>query len=585
MNLKRLKSLSNIVINHSYFSLFVYSILFTAISYVSMNTSSQIYDYPFHLARIIGLSQSIKNNDWLPNLNYLFLNGAGYGVPMFYGNWMFYLPALVFLLTKIGTLAFASFVWLLTFATACTSYFTVFKITGSKIRALLFAIVAPTLLTYFGFGMTAVAPLIPLLIYAIYKVLYLNELNPILLAIVVALLVQTHIISTVVLAISSVIFVLFNITKLTIKKVLSFLYSIIIAIFLSLGFIFQYFEQIQSQTFFVNWKLRDFPFPTAALMTSESLKNIIQNYYFPMSLIVLVIAIVFLRKLNTLSKQLIFLSVILLICSSDILPWESFLKYSFLAIFQYTTRLVYFLPIFIFMAICISAPKKLTGAVVLVQLIFYLIANPFAFQPNTSNYANKYGLVDSNINVMRNQNSKASNAFENPIMTTYDTSGDEYLNLSVNHENARNGVINQFEYNKDLVQVKNVKQGYNNLEFDVKLRTSDAQDIVLPRIWYKGYVAYYSNGGKGSQPKIEYSKLSKDEKEQYKEARKPTVSQKALYDGRAVIKIDNSGHVKITYQKTTIQIIGFMLELISFIIVITYVVVKFFKYRDVNYVK
>lgn len=52
-----------------------------------------------------------------------------------------------------------------------------------------------------------------------------------------------------------------------------------------------------------------------------------------------------------------------------------------------------------------------------------------------------------------------------------------------------------------------------------------------------------------------------------------------------MIKIDNSGHVKITYQKTTIQIIGFMLELISFIIVITYVVVKFFKYRDVNYVK
>lgn len=577
--MKRLNTILDKLIKHSYFTLLIYSILFTGISYISINTTSQIYDYSFHLARIIGLAQSIQNNDWLPNLNFLFLNGAGYAVPMFYGNWMFYIPALVFLATKVGTLAFTSFVFLLTLATSFTSYYAASKITGSKKRALVFAIVAPTLTTYFGFGMTAVAPLIPLLIYAIYKVLYLDDLNPILLSVVVALLVQTHIISTLVLAIASLILVILNIKRLNFKKIVSFFSSIFIAILLSLGFIFQYIEQSQSQVFFVNWKLRDFPFPTAALMTSENIIQIVKNYYFPLSLIILLITFIYFKKINTFSKQLVLLSTILLVSSSEILPWENFLKYSFLAVFQYSTRLIYFLPFFIFMAICFSAPKKFSIIVVFLQLFVYLFTNPFAFLPNSSNYVKKYGLIDSNINVMRSQNSKAVNAFTNPTLTTYDTSGDEYLNLDINHENARNGVINQFVYNENLVQLNNIKQGYNNLEFDVEMSSSNEQKIVLPRIWYKGYSAYYSNGIKGTQPKIEYNNLSFEEKKQYVEARKPDITKKVLFDGRAVIKVSGSGHVRVTYQKTTLQVIGFLLELLSFIIVGAYVVVNSFRLK------
>ncbi|MCO4654868.1 hypothetical protein Si015_01941 [Streptococcus infantarius subsp. infantarius] len=231
------------------------------------------------------------------------------------------------------------------------------------------------------------------------------------------------------------------------------------------------------------------------------------------------------------------------------------------------------------MAICFSAPKKFSIIVVFLQLFVYLFTNPFAFLPNSSNYAKKYGLIDSNINVMRSQNSKAVNAFTNPTLTTYDTSGDEYLNLDINHENARNGVINQFVYNENLVQLNNIKQGYNNLEFDVEMSSSNEQKIVLPRIWYKGYSAYYSNGIKGTQPKIEYNNLSFEEKKQYIEARKPDITKKALFDGRAVIKVSGSGHVRVTYQKTTLQIIGFLLELLSFTIIGAYVVVNSFRLK------
>ena len=98
-----------------YLYLFIYSIFFTVISYNSANLSSIIYDYPFHLGRIVGLAQSIHNNDFLPSLNYVFLKGSGYAVPMFYGNWVLYFPAIIFMKTKVATLSFGILVWLYNF--------------------------------------------------------------------------------------------------------------------------------------------------------------------------------------------------------------------------------------------------------------------------------------------------------------------------------------------------------------------------------------------------------------------------------------------------------------------------------------
>jgi hypothetical protein len=81
-------------------------------------------------------------------------------------------------------------------------------------------------------GMTMVMPLVPILIYSLYRVLYLNKKNPLYLGIVVALLIQTHILSTIILAISSAVFLLLNYKKLTLDKVVSFVISILFALFL-----------------------------------------------------------------------------------------------------------------------------------------------------------------------------------------------------------------------------------------------------------------------------------------------------------------------------------------------------------------
>ncbi|HEM2864401.1 hypothetical protein F9856_08730 [Streptococcus suis] len=114
--------------------------------------------------------------------------------------------------------------------------------------------------------------------------------------------------------------------------------------------------------------------------------------------------------------------------------------------------------------------------------------------------------------------------------------GNEYFNLDISHKHVQNGTINHFVYDTQQVSVENVRQGYNPLMFDVRLsQEGESGELVLPRIWYKGYVAEYSAGAKGTQPVIAYVPLSKTELQQYKEKHKPNVTQKELYDGRATI--------------------------------------------------
>ncbi|MGT2948082.1 hypothetical protein [Streptococcus devriesei] len=567
----------NIICN-SYFVLLVYSVIFTGISYISINTNSQIFDYPFHMARILGLAQSISHNDFLPNLNFLYGFGVGYPVPMFYGNWLFYIPALVFLKTKVATMAFTSFAFILVILTTWVSYYSLYQITKSKPKSLAFAMAVSASYPFFGFGMTAVVFMVPYLIFCLYKVFYLDKFNPIPLGITVALLVQTHIISTVVLAITSFIFVVINYKKITKKVILSFFLSLLIALALSAGFILQYLEQSKSQLFFVSWILRDFPFPTSALMVEDDLFVIIKNYMFPISLIFLLFLLLIFKKLTRFSKQLVVIVIVIFTISSGILPWEDILKYSFLATLQYTSRLTYFLPILIFMAITTSCKQSTVLTLACIQVLFYIFWFPVRFTPNSANYAQKYALTTTNINVMREQNTKGINAFTHPSLTTYDTSGDEYFNLSINHNHVRDHSLNKFNFDKNNISISNVRNRYNSLEFKYQIKDKNSNnDIILPRIWYKGYVAKYSDGASGSNPKIINKRLSKNEIKNYKRLHKPKTNTKALYDGRAVIKVKTSGKVKIFYQKTKMQIIGFTIEFMGWSSLLGYIFISFLR--------
>lgn len=281
---------------YPYLFVLIYVIILVMFSYTFINLGDRQHDYSYHLARMIGLAQSISHGDWLPNLNFVFAKGIGFASPMFYGNWQFYLPALVFLVTKNASVAYTSFIFLVYLLTSYSSYYTVEKIAKDKVRGLFAAILMPLFYTWLGYGMTMTIMMVPLLVYSLYKVLYLDKRNPVLLGVVIAILVQTHILSTLVLAITSIVFVILNVKLWSVKKVLSFIQSIVIAVCLSLGYILQYLEQVKSQTLFVSWTLRDFPFPSDALATASGFLTNIVNYEKPL-IVLLVIYLIYNPKL------------------------------------------------------------------------------------------------------------------------------------------------------------------------------------------------------------------------------------------------------------------------------------------------
>lgn len=290
----------------------------------------------------------------------------------------------------------------------------------------------------------------------------------------------------------------------------------------------------------------------------------------------MLVGLILFKRLKHISRALLLTAVSLLLIASDILPWQSVLRFTFLTVFQYTERLIYFLPAFIIMALFIADVKYLAKMLTVAQIAFYLITNPLTFLPNASPYKEKYGLVASNIEVMRAQNTQATNAYMDPYHTTYWTSGDEYFNLAINHDQVTDGTINQFIYDASKVSVENITQSYNNLEFDVILTNQDENaTITLPRIWYKGYTAVYTNGADGTQPEIEYIDLTNEELQQYEEAYKPSETTKALHNGQATIQIEESGHVRITYSKTKNQIIGFSVQCVAWLLLAAYLILTY----------
>ena len=508
---------------------------------------------------MIGLAQSISHGDWLPNLNFVFAKGIGFASPMFYGNWQFYLPALVFLVTKNASVAYTSFIFLVYLLTSYSSYYTVEKIAKDKVRGLFAAILMPLFYTWLGYGMTMTIMMVPLLVYSLYKVLYLDKRNPVLLGIVIAILVQTHILSTLVLAITSIVFVILNVKLWSVKKVLSFIQSIVIAVCLSLGYILQYLEQVKSQTLFVSWTLRDFPFPSDALATASGFLTNIVNYEKPLIVLLVIYLIYNYKILSQFAKTLLMTTIVLFIMQSDIFPWNGLLRYTFLATLQDARRLVFFVPSLMVIILVVTINKKMLRNIFVVQLIIYILI--------TLNYLP----LANNIQEIRNTNYLAKKSFENLSEGGFDTSGDEYFNISINHDNVRNGQLTKFDYNPDEVQVSNIRKTYNSLEFDVTRHDGEkSTEIVLPLTWYKGYTASYSNGARGTQPAISYRTLSPEEVQMYKQQRKPSLTTFAQYDGRATIRVENSGHVKIYYGKTGLQLLGYLLETVAFVVVIVW---------------
>ena len=271
--------------------------------------------------------------------------------------------------------------------------------------------------------------------------------------------------------------------------------------------------------------------------------------------------ILFYRHLGSLSKTIFWTCWILYFSATSLLPWNSVLKYTFLGSMQYSGRLLFFIPLLFLFFLAVTNRNGFFSIVLcLLSLTFYFNHVVPQFDTSSKNYKQMRDDNKKNEKLLKSVYRGDKSKYIDPV-------GDEYYNLDINNQDIRLPQFTEFQTAKD-VKISTIKKRYNLLEFDIEVPDDKKETTIsIPMIWYKGYRAEYSKGAEGSQPVLKHRAFTESELKENKKDRKPTVSEKVLNDGKIYLSIRNSGHVKISYHKTFIQYLGFMIEWISWILI------------------
>ena len=169
------------------------------------------HDILFHLERIEGIKEGLQSGQFPVRIQPRQINGYGYSVSLYYPDLFLYFPALLRLCGVSLVTAYQSLWIAASAATALITYYSVKGITKSRYAAAVAAVLYTTctwrvftvcIRGAMGEGLAMV--FLPLLIYGIYEILW-GDKKWYILTIAATCILQTHIISTVICVIFTII--------------------------------------------------------------------------------------------------------------------------------------------------------------------------------------------------------------------------------------------------------------------------------------------------------------------------------------------------------------------------------------------
>lgn len=185
------------------------------------------HDGHYHIMRIFGTIAGIEDGQFLPEVVMQWGNGFGFSWNLFYPPLVTYIGALFKLILPTYTIAMKAVLVLLTLISAIGMYKLMIEITGKKKISLLTAIIyitAPYRITdiyvRLAIGEVLTFAFMPILFQGLYNLFNKDGKKDYLVIIGAVGIMLSHNISTLLIAIISIIYVLVNITKLKDKKVL-----------------------------------------------------------------------------------------------------------------------------------------------------------------------------------------------------------------------------------------------------------------------------------------------------------------------------------------------------------------------------
>ena len=214
-------------------------------------------DLAFHLSRIKAIEENIKNKIFFSGVYSEYINGYGYANGLFYPDIFLYIPAFIKILGFNIITSYKIFLLLINFATIISIYISIKGISKNEnttvIGTIIYTFSSYRLVDMYqraALGETLAHIFIPIVIYGLYEIIYGNQKKSYILTIGMSGLILSHVISTYMMGIIILVFILLNIKKITKEKrikqlIISALQTFLITSF----FLLPLLEQMKSQRF------------------------------------------------------------------------------------------------------------------------------------------------------------------------------------------------------------------------------------------------------------------------------------------------------------------------------------------------
>lgn len=542
------------IINKKRLSL-VLTLLIFAISSILILVPSQIAnqhiwtylgtsDNRFHMMRIEGLSDALKNSNVFPKINMSFIDGFGYVVNLFYSNFMLYPAAILRLLGLSMSEVTVIYFFILNFLTFISSFWSFKKINGFYWNSLIFSFMYTlsayrlhNLLFRYDLGELGAFIFLPIAFVGIYNIFYGDKKQWIALTLGITGIIYCHPLSPLLVAFLILCCVVLNIKE--IRKDLQIIFSLAkatgVSILLSLAYFLPMIEQLKNMTFkLVDAKpnLELSASKPMSIMTDSFNNNISQptlGVIVFLALIVMWLNYKYIEKKST--RQLLVLGSFLLVMSTNLFPWIIVQK-TFLKILQFPWRL---------------------DMIITLLFCFVFAENAvYFFNTNLKRYLLLVIILVIGVASGRNlvkmyPNNSISYAKYNSLDTYSIGAGQEYLPLSSNLEDFKT-----MSHNPRVVTGFSELSAYKKQGDIITLRFKDARKtkLILPILYYKGYTGIINN-----QERI-----------------KVTASKK--YNGLATVNLTGSGILKVKYKKTLIQRVSALISTVTLFIIIGFRIFK-----------
>ena len=471
-------------------------------------------DITFHINRFVGLANAFEEGQILPKIYPYANNGFGYATPLFYCDLFLYPFAILY---HFGLSAVWCYKLCVLFYTTLGNIFIYLifkKETNDRKLSLLVSFLYLTcsyhLLNIFirgALGEILAMTFVPLVLYAIYRILVKHEDCFIFLGISFSLLVQSHLISSLLYGIfffcMIVVFLIMNRKDFSLikKTIITIIKGTIIALLLCAWYLLPMFEQMHGQTFWlsVNSQYNNI---SSTIQSVGDVFNSLSYKFIPSIgalFILFSLGYIFVKK----NRYITIIVVYTLMCYLIIL---GILPGELLNVMQFYFRLyIVIFPLTIIVSIYVLKDFKYRNILIIISSIF-LLSNVVITNIKMINdgeyYLNNNATVDE-INSVTN--------FKYNLDYNHDElGGAEYLPYT-EYKNYNNDSlsIKYIDENEEFIDyIKDYKRDYSKIEFSCD--NQENLELLLPLSYYKGYKAYEFIEGKWNPINITYSPITKE---------------------------------------------------------------------------